>query len=89
MEKFDLRTTIKIRNQLDQMHVMLMTHAQDGNPNLLRIVDNLCGIAAMFADMKVQELKGDVQTPDPQDYIQKKLSLIRSELDTYFTHSKV
>jgi hypothetical protein len=82
LEKFDLKSVIQIRNQLDQMQSLTLRHYKD-NPDLFNIIDHLCRISAMFADTKVQELKGRIETADPQGYIQSKLSVARRGLVNY------
>jgi hypothetical protein len=46
-------------------------------------IDHLARIGGMFADIKIQELEGHVETSDPQGYIVSKLSTSYYRMNNY------
>ncbi|MGG3925701.1 hypothetical protein ABET51_06840 [Metabacillus fastidiosus] len=73
MEKFDIKTLTEIRDRLDYIHTIATTNYSD-NPELMDTIDHLARVGAMFADIKIEELEGHIETADPQNYILEKLS---------------
>jgi hypothetical protein len=76
--KFDIETVKQIRDQIDQIQRIAMDKFQDHE--LFNTIDNLARVAGMFADIKVQELDGHVETADPQGYIKGNLSTASTRL---------
>jgi hypothetical protein len=80
--KFTISAAREIRERLDEIQFLAVKHRSD-NGELFDIIDHLARVGGMFADVKVQELEGYVQTADPQDYILKKLSIAYSLMKRY------
>ncbi|EMI11247.1 hypothetical protein [Anoxybacillus gonensis] len=80
--KFTISAMREIREKLDEIQFLAVKHYSD-NSELFNIIDHLARVGGMFADVKVQELEGYVQTADPQDYILKKLSVAYRSMKQY------
>lgn len=80
-ERFTADGIEAIRHELEDVSEFAIRHKEDHE--LISIIDNLARIAAMFADVKAQELKGKVNIVDPEGYIHTKLASIQDIMNNY------
>jgi hypothetical protein len=81
-EKFDIETLKLISNKLDYIYSIAKSNYTD-NPELMDTIENLSRVANMFAHSKAQELKGHVETSNPQGFILSMLANSYSRMKEY------
>lgn len=81
-ERFTLDGIDAIRSELEKVSEFALQHKHENN-RLISIIDSLARAAAMFADVKAQELSGKVKIVDPQGYIQAKLESVRESMTLF------
>jgi hypothetical protein len=81
-EQFDIETLNVIRNKLDYIYFIAKKNYND-TPELMDTIENLARVANMFANIKIQELKGQVETSSPQGFILAKLGNSYSRMKEY------
>ncbi|WP_338450196.1 hypothetical protein R4Z09_29640 [Niallia oryzisoli] len=81
-EPFENETLMHIRNRLDYIYSISKKYNND-NPELMDTVASLASIAKMFANIKMEELKGSIETQGPQGYIVSNLGNAFSRMQEY------
>jgi len=81
-EPFERETLTHIRNRLDYIYSISKRYNND-NPELMDTVASLAAIAKMFANIKIEELKGSVETQGAQGYIVRNLGNAFSRMQEY------
>ncbi|MDQ0253619.1 hypothetical protein J2S74_000991 [Evansella vedderi] len=82
MSHFTLEETKRILEKIDDIQRIASENYED-NSTLMATIDHLARVAGMFADIKIQELEGEVKTSNPQVYIQNKLDIAYSKMRKY------
>lgn len=83
-EQFDTETLKLIKNRLDYIYSIAKRYNVD-NPELMDTIESLAIVANMFAKIKLEELKGSVETSSPQGYIVSRLGNSYSRMKDYET----
>ncbi|WP_071393305.1 hypothetical protein [Bacillus tuaregi] len=81
-EPFEIETLKHIRNRLDYIYSISKRYSHD-QPELMDTVASLASIAKMFANVKMEELKGSVETEGSQGYIVRNLGNAFSRMQDY------
>ncbi|MDF2039905.1 hypothetical protein P2R12_23475 [Cytobacillus oceanisediminis] len=81
-EQFDIETLKLIGNKLDYIYSIAKSNYND-SPELMDTIENLAQVANMFAKIRIQELKGHVETSSPQGFIVSKLANSYSRMKNY------
>jgi hypothetical protein len=81
-EKFDIEILKLIENKLDYIYSIAKSNYND-NPELMDTIENLAQVANMFAQIRIQELKGDEITSSPQGFIVPKIANSYARMQNY------
>jgi hypothetical protein len=81
-EQFDIETLKLISNKLDYIYSIAKANYND-NPELMDTIEHLARVGNMFANSKIQELKGHLETANPQGFILAKLANSYSRMKEY------
>jgi hypothetical protein len=85
--KFDIEILKLIENKLDYIYSIAKCHYND-NPELMDTIENLAQVAKMFAQIRIQEIKGLEKTSSPQGFIVSKLANSYSRMQNYEKQKK-
>jgi hypothetical protein len=86
-EKFDIEILKVIENKLDYIYTIAKSNYND-NPELMDTIENLAQVAKMFAQIRIQELKGPEKISSPQGFIVSKLANSYSRMQNYEKQKK-
>lgn len=86
-DQFDIETLARIRNRLDYIYSIAKGNYND-NPELMDTIESLAQVANMFANIRIQELNGHVETMSPQGFIVSKLGSAYSRMKNYEKHKE-
>jgi hypothetical protein len=86
-EKFDIEILKLIENKLDYIYSIAKSNYND-NPELMDTIENLAQVANMFAQIRIQELKGDEITSSPQGFIVPKIANSYARMQNYEKQKK-
>lgn len=81
-EQFDIESLKLISNKLDYIYSIAKGYHHD-NPELMDTIESLSRVANMFAQSKIQELKGSKEIANPQGFILSKLANSYSRMKEY------
>jgi hypothetical protein len=82
IEAFDIETLKLIRNKLDTISFVAKSNYQD-HPELMDTIESLSKVAKMFANLKLQEMNGQVETNSSQGAVVAAIGNSYSRMQEY------